>query len=116
MKYENVKYYDEKTKALTLITSIKDIEKREVETKTYQYPFFVKGIYTQKAINIGAELEANEYVVSSDIFDRLSGFFVELYGKQFTQDEFVNGIDQGKIVNTFITMLFGVLQGDSKND
>src|SRR5690625_96365 len=111
-----IKHYDEKSKSLTLVKKIKDPIKGEVETKTYQYPFFVKGIYTQKAIQLGAELEENGYVVTSDLFDRLSNFFVELYGKQFTQEEFVNGINQGKIINTFIQMLFGVLQGDQKND
>lgn len=111
-----IKHYDEKTKALTLVTEVKDPVKGEVETKTYQYPFFVKGIYTQKAIELGAELEENGYVVNSDLFKRLSNFFVELYGKQFTQEEFVNGINQGKIINTFIKMLFGVLQGDEEKN
>lgn len=116
MKFENVEYYNEKTKALTLITKVTDYEKKEVATKSYQFPFFVKGIYTQKAIELGAELEANEYAVSTELFDSLVNYFVELYNKQFTKTEFVNGIDQGKIVNTFIVMLFGVLQGDTKND
>src|SRR5699024_4091252 len=111
MKYENVKFYNEKTKTLTLITDIADYEKKEVATKKYQYPFFVKGIYTQKAIELGAELEENEFVVTAELFDRLTNFFVELYGKQFTAEEFVNGIDQQKIVSTFIIMLLGVLQG-----
>lgn len=116
MKYENVKYYNEKTRALTLVKKITDKEKKEVETKTYQYPFYVEGVYTQKAIDLGAELEENSYVVSSDLFDRITNFFVELYGKQFTEQELKKGIDQRHIVNTYITMLFGVLQGDSKNE
>lgn len=115
MKFEDVQTYNENTKALTLITKITDFEKQEVETKTYQYPFFVKGIYTKKAIDFGAELEEAEYAVSADLFDRLTNFFVELYGKQFKKNELVEGINQAKIIDTFIIMLFGVLRGDTKN-
>lgn len=116
MKYNDVKFYDEETKALTLITGIKDYDKEEVETKTYQYPFFVKGIFTKKAVDLGEELESREYTFTSEMFDKLANFFVELYNNQFTKDELMEGINQGLIVNVFITMLFGVLQGDLKNE
>lgn len=114
MKYDEVKFYDEKTKSLTLVTKVKDRIKGEVETKTYPFPLFVEGIYTKRAIELGAELEASEYVVTGDLFERLTKYFVELYDKQFTEKELMNGISQEKIVNTFLRMLFGVLQGDLK--
>lgn len=113
---KKIKHYDETTKELTLVTKVIDPIKGEVETETYQYPMYVKGFYTKRAIDLGAELEESEYVVSSELFDRLTNFFVELYGKQFTKEQFVDGVDQGQIVNVFITMLFGVLQGDPKNE
>lgn len=116
MKYKDVKFYNEETKALTLITGIKDNETQEVETKTYQYPFFVKGIFTKMAVDLGEKLESKEYTFTSEMFDELANFFVELYNNQFTKDELMEGINQGLIVNTFIAMLFGVLQGDSKNE
>src|SRR5699024_35333 len=115
MKFEDVEFYNEKTKVLTLITKVTNHKEREVATKEYHYPFFVKGIYTQKAIEIGAELEQAEFTVNEEMFNKMSNFFVELYGKQFTAKELVEGIDQSKIINTFILMLFGVLAGDVKN-
>src|SRR5690625_83511 len=111
-----MKHFDEKTKSLTLITKVKDKIKGEVETKTYPFPLFVEGFFTKKAIDLGAELEENEYVVDSELFERLTNYIVELYAKQFTADELINGIHQGQIINTFINVLFGVLQGDPKNE
>lgn len=116
MKYKSVKFYNEETKALTLVTKITDFEKQEVETKTYQYPFYVEGIYTQKAVDLGAELQENEFAITSNLFVELSNFFTELYGKQFTPEELIQGIHQNKVVDTFIKMLQGVLQGDPKNE
>lgn len=111
-----MKHYDKNTKSLTLVTKVKDRVKGEVETKTYPFPLFVEGFFTKKAVDLGAELEENGYVVNSDLFDRLANYTVELYGKQFTQDELVNGVHQGKIINTFIKILFGVLQGDEEKN
>lgn len=111
---KDITYYNSKTRELTLVTDV-DMKNKEVKTETYQYPFFVQGIYTKKAIDLGVEVEENEYMVNGELFEKLSSFFVELYGKQFTKTELTNGIDQRKIIETYITMLFGVLQGDSKN-
>lgn len=115
MKIENVVAYNKKTKALTLVTGIKDMEKKEVDTKVIQYPFYVEGIYTQKAIELGAEVEIAEYVIDGELFERLINFFVELYGKQFTHEELMKGIHQNNIVAALLTMLTGVLQGEVKN-
>lgn len=109
-----MKYYNEKTKTLNLVTGIKVVDgEQELETDEYLYPIFVKGIFTRKAIDLGAELEENEFAVPSDLFDRLTTFIVELYSKQFTTKELTEGIHQGDIINTYISILFGVLQGDS---
>jgi len=116
MKYDKVVPYDDETKTLTLVKKITDMNKQEVEVVKYQYPFYVEGLYTLKALELGAELEENEYAVSLDLFERLTNFFVELYGKQFTNEELTSGIDQSNIIDVYITMLFGVLQGDTKND
>lgn len=116
MKYENIETYNEKTKALTLVTGIKDVEKKEVNHKTYQYPFYVEGLYIQKALELGAELELSEYIVDGDMFERLANFYVELYAKQFTKEELIRGIHQDNIVSTLIKMLTSVLQGEVKND
>ncbi|MCC2248860.1 hypothetical protein JUJ52_02655 [Virgibacillus sp. AGTR] len=103
-------YYDEKSKSLTLVTGLKG---EELETETYQYPFFVKGIYTKKAIDLGAELEENKFTVPGDLFDRITSFIVELYNKQFSHEKLIDGIDSRKIIETYISVLMGVLQGDT---
>ena len=113
---EEIKYYNIETKELSLVKDV-DMKNKEVKTETYQYPFFVQGIYTKKAIELGVELEESEYMVNANLFDKLASFFVDLYGKQFTKTELTNGIDSRKVIETFIQILFGVLQGDtSKNE
>lgn len=116
MKFENVKFYDENTKSITLITKVTDEEKREVEVKKHPYPFFSKGGYLQKAIDLGAELEENNQIVNSDIFEKLSNFIVELYNNKFSEEELIDGIDSGVIVQVYISILMGVIAGDSKNE
>lgn len=108
-----MEYFNAKTNELTLV---EDVKGDELVTKKYQYPIFVKGIFTKKAIDLGAELEENQYAVSGELFDKLANYFVELYGKQFTYDVLVDGIDSRKVIDTFIVMLYSVLQGDSKNE
>lgn len=117
MKYENVNFYDPKTKALTLVKEITDLENKEVETRTYQHPFFANGLFVKTAIDLGAEFEQGGQVVQADLFNRLTNFIVELYNHQFTEDELVKGIDVSAIITTYIQILMGVLQGDtSKNE
>lgn len=116
MNIKEVNFYDANSKTLTLVTGIKDHEKQEVETKTHHYPFFVKGMYIKKAIDLGYELEEANYVIRGDMFDRLSNFIVEIYNKQFTTEDLVDGIDQRSIISVFYSILFGVLQGDQKNE
>lgn len=113
-----VEHYDEKTKTITLVTDVEygDDNKPRLKTKEYLFPIFVKGIYTKKAIDLGKELEENGYVVPADLFDRLSTFIVDLYGKQFTTDQLTEGIHAGKIIETYIAILMGTLQGDQKNE
>lgn len=107
-------HFDSNTRALTLVT---DIKGDELETKSYQYPFFVKGIFVKKAIDLGAEFEENGAVVPTGLFDKLTNFVVELYGNEFTEDDLVNGVGADEIIQTYITILMSVLQGEqSKNE
>lgn len=117
MKYKNVKYYDQKTKELTLVKKITDFENEEVEIKTYQHPFFADGLFVKKAIDLGAEFQEAGEVVNSDLFNRLTNFTVKLYNDQFTEDELLKGIDLNLIITIYIQVLMGVLQGEqSKNE
>lgn len=105
-----MKYYDTKTRSLTLVTKVKG---EELETKTYSFPVYVEGIYTKKAIDLGAELEESKFVINADLFERITTFVVGLYGNQFTNDELIKGIDTRHIVDAYISVLFGTLQGDT---
>ncbi len=113
-----VNHYDESTKTITLVTDFKydNDGKPKFKTKEFLFPIFVKGVYTKKAIQLGKELEENNYVVPEDLFDRLTAFIVDMYGKQFTTDQLVDGIHQGTIIETYIAILMGALRGDSKNE
>src|SRR5690625_2938356 len=99
MKYENVKHYDGKTKAITLVTGVKDYENKEVEVKKYQHPFFTKGFFIKRAIELGAEFEENEQVIPMDLLNRLTNFITELYNNQFTDEELINGINSDRIID-----------------
>lgn len=111
-----MKHFDTDTKELTLVTKVKNKLTGEVDTKTFAFPLFVEGFFTKKAVDLGAELEENEYVVDGDMFNKLVNYTVELYDRQFTAEELTNGIHQGLIINTFFEILFAVLQGDKKNE
>lgn len=109
-----MKHFDNETRSLTLVT---DVKGDELETKTYQYPFFVKGIFVKKAIDLGAEFEENGEVVPAGLFDKLTNFVVELYGNNFTDEDLTNGVGADKIIQTYISILMSVLQGEqSKNE
>lgn len=106
-----MEHFNNKTKALTLVTDVKD--DGELETKTYSYPFFPKGILVKRAIDLGAEFEENEQVVTSSLFDKLTTFIVELYQNKFTEDELVNGLRADKIVQVYINVMMSILSGES---
>lgn len=116
MKFEDVKFYDENTKSITLITKVTDEEKREVEVKKYPYPFFSNGGFLQTSLNLGAELEENNQIVTAEIFEKLSNFIVELYNNKFNEEELIKGIDSGVIIQVYISILTSVIAGDSKNE
>lgn len=108
-----MEFYNDKTKTLTLVI---DVKNDELLTETYNYPIFVKGYFTKKAIVLGAVLEGNKFMVDESLYDDLSKFIVGLYGDQFTIDELVDGIDARNNVPTFVAILFGVLNGDSEKN
>lgn len=105
------KQYNENEHTLTLVTEVKG---EELITKTFSLPAFISGTYTKSAIDLGAELDEKEYVVQSDLFDRLSNFIVDLFGKQFTVSELQKGLHAGEIIETYIAILMGILQGNLK--
>jgi len=102
-------------KTLTLVTGI-DEEKNEVITQDYPYPIFVKGSLVKKAIDLGVELEKlGEENVDSGVVDDLADFAVELYNKQFTRDELIDGIDASDLFTKLTEILSSVMGGDGGN-
>lgn len=104
-----MEFYNTKTRELTLV---KDVKGEELITESYSYPIFVKGVLTQRAIELGAELEKKGFGVDAELFEGMTTFIVELYGKQFTREQLINGIDIRQHVDTYVAILFGALQGD----
>lgn len=108
-----MKYFDTKSRNLTLVTDVKD---DELVTETYEYPFFVKGLFVKRAIDLGAEFEENGNVVPSDLFEKISVFIVELYQNKFTKEELQDGIHANEIISVFISIIMSVLGREPKNE
>lgn len=111
-----MEHFNNETRALTLVTDVK--ENDELETETYSYPFFPKGGLVKRAIDLGAEFEEAERVIQSGLFDKLTAFITELYQNKFTEEELVDGLRADKVIETYISILMSVLSGESpaKND
>lgn len=104
-------------KTITLVTDVKVNNKGEQELVTvdYDYPLFVKGSLVKKAIDIGAELEKDNEV-NSKVIDKLANFAVELYGKQFTRDELIDGTDASELITLLTSILSIVMGGNEGNE
>lgn len=98
-------------KTITLVTGIEqnDAGEQELVTVDYSYPIFVKGSLVKKAIDLGVQLEKNGDVNSS-VIDKLASYAVELYGKQFTKDELIDGTDASELLDT-LTGVLGLVMG-----
>lgn len=105
-------------KTITLVKDIKVNEetgKHELVTEDYAYPIFVKGSLVKKAIDLGVELEKNEEL-SSKIIDKLANYAVELYGRQFTKDELIDGTNADELLNLLTGILGSVMGGSEENE
>lgn len=101
-----------KNRDLKLVTGVKKVDgEQQLEYKTYPYPIFVKGGVVKEALTLGAELEKPENGLSADLLDELADFVVELYGKQFTRDELIDGIQANDLIQTLMKPLREIVIG-----
>lgn len=102
------------SKTIKLITGVKmnDNGEQELVYKEYPYPIFVKGSIVKKAIDLGADMESASENINSKLIDDLADFTVELYAKQFTRTELIDGTQADELMDMLISKLTLVLGGE----
>ena len=79
----------------------------------------VKARIFRKAVEINEKKNFNDLKVED--FDELVDFVVELYGNQFTRDEFYDGLESDKLIITLVESITRTISGttekmESKNE
>jgi NMD protein affecting ribosome stability and mRNA decay len=74
--------------------------------KTYKMPK-VKTRMLRKAIEINEKIDFNS--IKSKDLDGLVDFIVELYGNKFTRDDFYDGLDADKLIETLNNSINGIV-------
>ena len=89
----------EERKAFSILFEIDDKEKRFVTPKK------IPGVLWRQAAMVGEELESGQMVIAD--LDSHMQFVCDVFGNQFTLDEFENGIDSRDLIKTiYSTTLF----------
>ena len=102
-------------KTMKLITGTKTVDgKQELEYTTYPYPLHAKGSLVIKAIDLAYELEKSEENINSKMITDLADFTVEVYAKQFTRDELIDGLQAHEVIETLTSVLQFVIAGNQK--
>ncbi|MCM3396783.1 hypothetical protein [Oceanobacillus profundus] len=89
----------EERKAFSILLEIDDKDKRFVTPKK------IPGVLWRQAAMVGEELESGQMVIAD--LDSHMQFVCDVFGNQFTLDEFENGIDSRDLIKTiYSTTLF----------
>lgn len=75
------------------------------EEKTFTPPF-ISGRKFREALVIAKKLDGG--FSDPKELDEIIDFVVNLYGKQFTRDEFYDGIEGNKVITTVLDCLSGI--------
>jgi hypothetical protein len=81
------------------------------ENKTFTADF-ISGRMFRRAIEMQKHFRDGAANLDENTLDEMVGFVVEAYGKQFTIDEFYDGIQSDKLIST-ITQTINVVVGRS---
>lgn len=89
----------EERKSFSLLLEINGKERRFVTPKK------IPGVLWRQAAMVGEELESGQMIIAD--LDSHMQFVCDVFGNQFTLDEFENGIDSRDLIKTiFSTTLF----------
>ncbi|GIN59244.1 hypothetical protein J8TS2_35630 [Lederbergia ruris] len=80
--------------------------------KRFTTPAFVKGSLFRQAVEVSQAIETEEFDINN--LDSYIQFVCEVFGNKFTVDEFENGIDGRKLLQTIYGTTFFVLNQVSK--
>ncbi|WP_440894974.1 phage tail assembly chaperone G [Amphibacillus sp. Q70] len=81
------------------------------EEKIFSTPF-VSGMHFRKLLEFDQRIDYSN--MGTDDFDELVGFVCQVFGDQFTPDEFWNGIPSGEVVNTLLSVFYYVRTGEEQ--
>ena len=70
----------------------------EIIDKTFVAPF-INGRKLKDTMSMASGIDVNN--INAEIIDQMAAYIVDIYGKQFTIDEFYDGIEADKILSTF---------------
>ncbi|MBV2197458.1 hypothetical protein KQR56_10085 [Bacillus velezensis] len=76
------------------------------EDKVFVAPF-IKGRLLRNAIQLSKETNFDE--LTEETLDKLVNYVVEVYGKQFTQDDFYDGISAPDMITTITETIHQVV-------
>lgn len=101
-------------RTMKLVTGVRTNHEgqQELEYRTYPYPIFVKGGLVKKAVDLAAAMESEENEFSGQVIDELADFVVEVYAKQFTRDELIDGLQAHEVMTKLSDVLQFVIMGE----
>lgn len=82
------------------------------EAKEFKAPF-ISGRMLRKTMEFQKKVATTD--IAPELLDQLADYVVELYGKQFTQDEFYDGIEAQKMLTTIMSSLNEVVNGANES-
>lgn len=94
-----------------MIELVKEVKEGEVITEKYLTPAFLPLSVVYEALDIAEELE-KKGVSEREKFDKMLDFTAnQIYGKQFTKEELVNGLHGPNAIETLRNQLFFAAHG-----
>lgn len=95
-----------------------ELQDEKGNVQKYQAPAFIKGSVARKGFNLGKEfqkLEKDGDEFDDNLLDKLYGFIAnDLYGGQFTAEQFEDGIDAREVLSVAMEQLGSILGDEGK--
>jgi hypothetical protein len=79
------------------------------QNKTFTADFIPGRVY-RRAIEIHSEIDFRN--MNPEVLDKMVDFVVEAYGSQFTRDQFYDGVDARKLIDTIVSTINAII-GDA---